>query len=100
MKKDLHPEYYPDATIKCACGNSFKVGSTVKELSIEICSNCHPFYTGKQKLVDTAGRVDKFKARIAKKESAAAIRKGRKAKKAKARVKKEVEVKKENKDKK
>ena len=100
MKKDLHPEYFPNATIKCACGNSFKVGSTVKELNIEICSNCHPFYTGKQKLVDTAGRVDKFKARMAKKESVSAQRKGKKVKKAKSQAKKEVKVKKENKDKK
>jgi len=64
MKDGIHPTYYKDATIKCACGATYLVGSTEKELSVEICSACHPFYTGKQKLVDTAGRVDKFKARI------------------------------------
>lgn len=64
MKPNIHPTYYKDTTIKCACGASYLVGSTEKELSVEICSACHPFYTGKQKLVDTAGRVDKFKARM------------------------------------
>jgi len=64
MKDGIHPTYYKDAVIKCACGASYLVGSTEKELSVEICSACHPFYTGKQKLVDTAGRVDKFKARM------------------------------------
>ena len=65
MKKDIHATYYPDAKVMCACGNTFTVGSTKQELHIEICSNCHPFYTGKQKLVDTAGRVEKFRARTA-----------------------------------
>lgn len=65
MKKEIHPTYYPDAVVVCACGNTFKVGSTKPELHVEICSNCHPFYTGKQKLVDTAGRVEKFRARVA-----------------------------------
>jgi large subunit ribosomal protein L31 len=63
MKKELHPTYYSDAVVVCACGNTFTTGSTKKELHVEICSNCHPFYTGKQKLVDTAGRVEKFKKR-------------------------------------
>lgn len=65
MKKDIHPTYYADAKVICACGNVFTTGSTKKELHVEICSNCHPFYTGKQKLVDTAGRVEKFKKRLA-----------------------------------
>lgn len=69
MKKDIHPTYYPDAKVTCACGNSFTVGATVKEINVELCSNCHPFYTGKQKLVDTARRVEKFKERAAKKSS-------------------------------
>ncbi|MFH1740526.1 MAG: 50S ribosomal protein L31 [bacterium] len=60
MKKDIHPEYHI-AKVACACGNSFEVGSTVNELRVEICSACHPFYTGKQKFVDTAGRVERFK---------------------------------------
>jgi len=64
MKQGIHPTYYNDAKAICACGATFLVGSTEKEIKVEICSNCHPFYTGKQKLVDTAGRVDKFKARM------------------------------------
>lgn len=63
MKKDTHPEYYQDAKVTCACGHSFAVGSTRKEIQVEICSACHPFYTGKQKLLDTARRVDKFQKR-------------------------------------
>ena len=66
MKKDIHPQYYKNAAVKCACGNKFTVGSTKKELEIEICSACNPFFTGKEKLIDTAGRVEKFKARAAK----------------------------------
>ena len=62
MKKDIHPKY-GDATVRCACGETFKAGSTKEELSVEICSKCHPFFTGKQKLVDSGGRVDRFKKR-------------------------------------
>lgn len=65
MKKDIHPTYYTDAKVVCACGNTFTTGSTKQELHVEICSACHPFYTGKQKLVDTAGRVEKFQKRVA-----------------------------------
>jgi large subunit ribosomal protein L31 len=82
MKKDIHPKYYKDAKAICACGNVFTVGSTMPELKIELCSACHPFYTGKQKLVDTARRVEKFKARVEAKEKAAKTRKGKKAKRA------------------
>jgi len=64
MRKAIHPEYYT-ATVKCACGNIFEVGSTLKEISIEICSKCHPFFTGKQKLVDSAGRVERFRKKYA-----------------------------------
>jgi len=63
MQKDIHPDYKEEIEVVCACGNSFKVGSTLKEIKTELCSACHPFYTGKQKLVDTAGRVDKFNAK-------------------------------------
>jgi large subunit ribosomal protein L31 len=63
MKKNIHPEYFPKAKVHCACGTIFTVGSTKPEIQIEICSQCHPFYTGKEKLIDTAGRVEKFKAR-------------------------------------
>ena len=68
MKKEIHPTYYPDAKIICACGNVLTTGSTLKEIRVEICSKCHPFYTGKQKLVDTARRVDRFKKLVEKKE--------------------------------
>lgn len=61
MKPDIHPTYYSDAKVVCVCGNTFTTGSTMKEINIDICSECHPFYTGKQKLVDTEGRVEKFK---------------------------------------
>lgn len=84
MKKKIHPEYYPETTITCACGNFFKVGSTVKDISVEICSKCHPFYTGKQKLIDTSGRVDRYKARAEKQATASSSRLGKKAKKAKS----------------
>jgi len=67
MKKDIHPKYV-DATITCACGNVIKTRSTKPVQRIEICSNCHPFFTGKQKFVDTAGRVDKYYQRYGKKE--------------------------------
>ncbi len=60
MKKDIHPKY-GKANVRCACGNTFETGSTKEEIHVEICSNCHPFYTGKQKLIDSGGRVDKFK---------------------------------------
>ncbi len=60
MKKGIHPEYN-QTKVTCACGNTFETGSTKKEIRVEICSNCHPFFTGKQKLIDTGGRVDKFK---------------------------------------
>lgn len=59
MKENIHPKYYK-AKVRCACGNEFEIGSTKKEIKVEICSKCHPFFTGKQKLVDTAGRVEKF----------------------------------------
>ncbi len=62
MKSDIHPEYH-EVEVRCACGNTFKTRSTKPELRLEICSVCHPFYTGKQKLVDTAGMVEKFERR-------------------------------------
>ena len=64
MKKDLHPTYY-QTTVTCACGNTFATGSTMKAIEIEICNACHPFYTGKEKIIDTAGRVEKFKRKVA-----------------------------------
>lgn len=69
MKKDIHPKYYPNARVQCACGNTFQVGSTKEYLDVEICSKCHPFYTGKEKIVDVTGRVEKFRKRLAKKKT-------------------------------
>jgi large subunit ribosomal protein L31 len=60
MKKEIHPEYHK-ALVHCACGHEFETGSTLKEIKVEICSQCHPFFTGKHKLIDTAGRVERFK---------------------------------------
>lgn len=65
MKTDTHPTYFPEAQVVCACGNKFTIGSTKQKLSVEICSACHPFYTGNEKIMDVAGRVEKFKARRA-----------------------------------
>lgn len=65
MKTDIHPTYHTKAQAKCACGNTFTVGSTAEVLEVEVCSACHPFYTGTGKVIDTAGRVEKFKARRA-----------------------------------
>jgi large subunit ribosomal protein L31 len=65
MKKEIHPEYKP-TVIRCACGNEINVGSTRENISVEICSKCHPFYTGKQKLVDSAGRIERFRRKYAK----------------------------------
>ena len=65
MKPDIHPKY-GTAEIKCACGNVVEAGSTKTDISVEICSNCHPFFTGKQKLVDTAGRIERFRKKYEK----------------------------------
>lgn len=65
MKKEIHPKFFTEATVTCACGNTFKLGSTKEDIHVEICSACHPFYTGNDKVLDTAGRVEKFKARRA-----------------------------------
>lgn len=86
MKSKLHPKYYKDTKVTCACGNSFTTGSTLPEIEVEICSNCHPFYTGEMRLVDTQGRIEKFQARQKKASSIGKIaRKKEKIKKAKAR---------------
>jgi len=69
MKKDLHPQYYEKAEATCSCGAKFIVGSTVEKMKVEICSHCHPFYTGQKKIIDTAGRVQKFEARMKKTEA-------------------------------
>jgi large subunit ribosomal protein L31 len=65
MKKGIHPQYFEEAIVKCACGNEFKVGSTKKEIRVEICSKCHPFFTGEMKFIDTEGRIEKFMKKYA-----------------------------------
>ena len=64
MKAEIHPIFHPDAVVKCACGASYAIAGTQKEMHVEICSNCHPFYTGNNRLVDTEGRVEKFRKRF------------------------------------
>lgn len=88
MKKDTHPKYFPQALVTCACGEKFKVGSTLEKISVEICSACHPFFTGTDKVMDTAGRVERFKVRKAK-----AVPKVKKVKIRKPKVEKEIEAK-------
>ena len=65
MKKEIHPKYNLNSAVTCACGAQFTVGSTMDKIDVEICSQCHPFYTGNEKVLDTAGRVDRFKKRAA-----------------------------------
>ncbi len=63
MREKIHPTYYPDAKATCSCGNAFTLGSTKNEIKVELCSKCHPFFTGEQRVVDTAGRVERFRRR-------------------------------------
>lgn len=91
MKKDIHPSYYPQAKINCACGNKFTVGATVPKIETEICSKCHPFYTGQKKIIDAAGQVKKFEERIKK---AAAIKTLSRSSKQKTSLKTKKETKK------
>lgn len=96
MKKDIHPEYHSDCKVVCVCGNSFTTGSTESGIKVELCSACHPFYTGKQKLVDSAKRVEKFETKVKTSSTVAKEKKGKKVKRAARavqRAKKEVVVK-------
>ena len=86
MKKNTHPKYYKDATVTCACGNTFTTGSTVQTIRVELCSKCHPFYTGKQRIVDTENLVKKFEARKKAAQEASIQGKKRKRKIRKAQV--------------
>lgn len=88
MKTKIHPEYNEECVVSCACGNTFVTGSTMKEIRVELCNQCHPFYTGKQKFVDTARRVEKYQEKAEKVAAAAAGRKGKKVKKAASAAKK------------
>lgn len=83
MKRKIHPKWYPNAKVVCACGNTLTVGSTKPELHVEVCSACHPFFTGKMRYVDTLGRVEKFEA----KRKAAVTKKPKKSKKKKEKPK-------------
>jgi large subunit ribosomal protein L31 len=67
MKKDIHPTYFPEATVICACGNSWTTGATQEVVRTDVCSACHPFFTGEQRIVDTAGQVERFMRRLEKK---------------------------------
>jgi len=78
MKKEIHPKWYKDAKVSCACGHEFTVGATVPEIKVEICSRCHPFYTGQERLVDTAGRVEKFEKKRATAKAQKATKKRKK----------------------
>lgn len=86
MKTDIHPKYFDKAKVACACGNTFTTGSTKEKIDVEICYNCHPFFTGKEHLIDTAGKVEKFKARRAKAAAAPKVVKKARAKKTSGKV--------------
>jgi len=73
MKADIHPTYYPQAPVKCACGKTWKTGSTKEALDISICSNCHPFYTGQEKNLDARGQIERFKKRLEKSAAKATV---------------------------
>jgi len=82
MKKEIHPTYYPDATVTCACGNTWKTGSTQKEIRTEVCSNCHPFFTGEQaRLIDIEGQVDRFYKKLQARQDFVAEEKRKKSEK-------------------
>ena len=77
MKKGIHPKYYPEAKVVCSCGNTFTTGSTKELVRTDVCSVCHPFFTGEQRIVDTAGQVERFMKRLEKRGGVAAEEKGR-----------------------
>ena len=89
MKPGIHPTWYPDAIVTCACGNTWTTGSTKKEIHTDVCSKCHPFFTGEQRIVDTAGQVERFMKRISAKEQISATQPAPEAKKAKKEKRRE-----------
>jgi len=91
MKKGIHPKWYPEAEVKCACGNSFTVGATFPELRVEVCSACHPFYTGQMRYVDTSGRVDAFQAKRSKAQKKVLSKSLRRKIKREKRIREEME---------
>lgn len=88
MKKELHPKYNEKTKVTCTCGNTFYTGSTMDAINIEICSQCHPFYTGKQKLIDDSGIINRYAKRIASHGTVSKTKLGKKVKKARQAVKK------------
>lgn len=92
MRSNIHPKWHPEAKVRCACGNEFTVGSTLPEIHIEICSACHPFFTGEAKYVDAAGRVEKFMERQKVTRGAYLSKKERRDIKRKERLEKELEA--------
>lgn len=86
MKANIHPKWYPEAKITCACGNTFTVGSTLPEIRVDICAKCHPFFTGEMKYIDIQGRVEKFQAKMK-----VALNKGYVKRKERRKIKKEKE---------
>ena len=91
MKAQIHPSWYEDAKVTCACGNTFVIGATVPEIQVEVCYNCHPFYTGQMKYVDTAGRVDAFVAKKAKAQNKVVSKTQKRAIKREKKIQKELE---------
>lgn len=87
MKPEIHPKYFSDCKVVCACGNSYTTGSILPEIRVDVCSACHPFYTGKEKFIDTEGRVERFKRKV---DVATRVQEERKAKMAKKVEHKEV----------
>lgn len=88
MKKEIHPKYFKNAKVTCTCGNIFEIGSTSETLDVELCSKCHPFYSGKQKLIDESGVINRYQSRLKKNEDASKTRKGKKVKQATVKAKK------------
>jgi large subunit ribosomal protein L31 len=88
MKKDIHPKYNEKVKVTCTCGHTFEIGSTNEKIEVELCSQCHPFYTGKQKLIDDAGIINKYEKRLSNQAKVSKTKVGKKAKKVRAEAKK------------
>lgn len=91
MKANIHPQWYPECKVICACGNTFITGATVPEITVEVCSACHPFYTGQMKYVDTAGRVDAFKTKLNKAQKEVVSKTEKRRLKREKKIQKELE---------
>lgn len=86
MKEGIHPKWFPNARVMCACGNTWTVGAAVEELRTDVCSNCHPFFTGEQRIVDTEGQVDRFIKRLEKRQESVDTTKKKKSRKEKQAI--------------